>query len=170
MYINPGGKGWHNFVKGGGHYIKCPPSKLSLYCTTEHRKCKIFPGPWSGPHPCCKGFSHACSIVGRFAPPSWNSGKAVSPYPTPLHFRGVGTQYQMSPVSLVHLYHETHVLQCVRPNPVSRHCPQSWVGGGAHNVPQFCWIVCLDATLTLGRYLANMIVWNSRWIRPYVAI
>ena len=102
-----GEKGWHNFLKGGGHYIKCPPSKLSLYCTTEHLKCKIFPGPWSGPHSCRKGFSHACSIVDRFAPPPWKSGRDVYPHPI---FEGWGIQYQMFPLSFDPHYHDSQVL------------------------------------------------------------
>ena len=86
-------EGWWTLIKF--------PLKIVPILHLEHLKCKIFPGPWSGPHSCRKGFSHACSIVDRFAPPPWKNGRAVSPYPTPLHFRGVGTQYQMSPVCRV---------------------------------------------------------------------
>ena len=69
MGINLVGKGWHNFLKGGGHYFKYPPSKLALElwstwtqyshsslfcfichfaakwpkdCTTEHLKTQTF--------------------------------------------------------------------------------------------------------------------------------
>ena len=75
--------------------------------------------------------THAPSLTDLHLPLERMEGPCL---PTPPHyfFEGWGHYIKCPPcaVSLVHLYHETHVLHCVRPNPVSRHCPQSWVGGG----------------------------------------
>ena len=124
--------------------ISSVPLKIGIRLHHRASKMQTFYGPSNrpGPHAVKASHTNAPPLTDLHIPPWtwWKSGRMCWQICTSPHFWVVGETISNVPRVFQHLFHEPRVLQCVMPNPVCRHCHQSWGlggGGGWTIFPQF---------------------------------